>query len=90
MRLPFLLKAATGGEPLIVAMTGVRLGDSVIFAGRSARWAVALASRTGLSGRCLVLGSSDVTGAIEAAASREGVLVETANTAPASGCSISR
>ena len=82
MRLPFLRKAASGGEPLIVSMTGVRLGDSVIFAGPSAHWAVGLAARTGLSGRCLVLGSASVTGGIEAAASREGVLVETAATAP--------
>jgi hypothetical protein len=82
MRLPFLRKSDTGDEPLIVAMTGVRLGEAVIFAGRSAAWAVPLASRTGLSGRCLVLGSPDVTGAIEAAASREGVLVETAAEAP--------
>ena len=82
MRLPFLRKSGTSDEPLIVAMTGVRLGEAVIFAGRSAGWAVPLASRTGLSGRCLVLGSADVTGAIEAAASREGVLVEAAATAP--------
>jgi hypothetical protein len=82
MRLPFLRNATRGGEPLIVSMTGVRLGDSVIFAGRSAPWAMALASRTGLSGRCLVLGSPDVTSGIDAAASREGVLVETAATAP--------
>lgn len=82
MRLPFLRRSGTSGEPLIVAMTGVRLGEAVIFAGRSAGWAVPLAARTGLSGRCLVLGSADVTGAIEAAASREGVLVETAAAAP--------
>ena len=82
MRLPFLRKGSTGGEPLIVSMAGVRLGDSVMFAGRSAQWAVALAGRTGLSGRCLVLGPAEVTGPIEAAASREGVLVETAATAP--------
>lgn len=83
MRLPFLRKATSGGEPLIVAMTGIRLGESVIFAGRSAAWAVPLAARTGLSGRCLVLGSAEATAPIESAASREGVLVETA-TAPTS------
>jgi hypothetical protein len=82
MRLPFLRKSGSSGEPLIVAMTGVRLGEAVIFAGRSAGWVVPLAARTGLSGRCLVLGSPDVTAAIEAAASREGVLVETAANAP--------
>ena len=82
MRLPFLRKATTGGDPLIVAMTGVRLGESVIFAGRSAGWAVPLAARTGLSGRCLVLGPPDVTAPIESAASREGVLVETSAVPP--------
>ena len=82
MRLPFLRKSTATGEPLIVSMTGVRLGESAIFAGRSAAWAVRLAGRTGLSGRCLVLGTADATRAIEAAASREGVLVETATRAP--------
>jgi SAM-dependent methyltransferase len=82
MRLPFLRRSGTRDEPLIVAMTGVRLGEAVIFAGRSAGWAIPLATRTGLSGRCLVLGSPDVTAAIEAAASRAGVVVETATTAP--------
>ncbi len=82
MRLPFLRKSTTTGEPLIVAMTGVRLGEAVLFAGRSAGWAVTLAGRTGLSGRCLVFGPPETTSPIEAAASREGVLVETASAAP--------
>jgi hypothetical protein len=82
MRLPFLRKAATGGDPLIVAMTGVRLGESVIFVGRSPGWAVPLAARTGISGRCLVLGPPEITAPIESAASRDGVLVETSLVTP--------
>jgi hypothetical protein len=82
MRLPFLRKATTGDEPLIVAMTGIRLGESVIFAGKSPAWAVPLAARVGLSGRCVVIGPAETTGAIEMAASREGVLVEAADTVP--------
>ena len=82
VRLPFLRKSRSDGEPLIVAMTGVRLGESVIFRGRSPGWVVPLAARTGLSGRCLVLGPTDVTTAIESAATREGVLIETASTPP--------
>ena len=56
MRLPFLRKAATGDEPLVVSMTGARLGDTVVFAGQSASLVLPLAARTGLSGRCLVVG----------------------------------
>jgi hypothetical protein len=82
MRLPFLRKADTGGEPLVVAMTGVRLGESVLFWGRSAAWAVPLAAKTGLSGRCVICGPPETTGPIESAASREGVLVEVSTAAP--------
>jgi hypothetical protein len=85
MKLPFLRKPATGEEPLVVAMTGVRLGDAVLFAGRSPALALPLAARTGLSGRCLVVGPPDVTGRIQASATREGLLVETADEPPADG-----
>ena len=59
MRLPFLRKAASSDEPLVVSMSGARLGDTVVFAGQSASLALPLAARTGLSGRCLVVGSPD-------------------------------
>ena len=36
MPLPFLRKARTGGEPLVVSMTGARLGDAVLFVGKTA------------------------------------------------------
>jgi len=81
MRLPFL-KPAASSEPLILAMSGIRLGDAVLFAGRSASHLLPLAGRVGLSGRCVVVGSPDVTGPLEATATREGVLVETTPMAP--------
>ena len=83
MRLPFLRKAATRDEPLVVSMSGARLGDPVVFAGQSASLVLPLAARTGLSGRCLVVGSPDSTTAIEAAATRDGLLVEAAERFPA-------
>jgi hypothetical protein len=83
MRLPFLRKATTGDAPLVVSMSGVRLGDTVLFAGRSASLALPLAARTGLSGRCLVVGQAATTAPLEAAATREGLLIETAEQFPA-------
>jgi hypothetical protein len=83
MRLPFLRKALTGDMPLIVSMSGARLGDAVLFAGRSASLALPLAARTGLSGRCLVVGQPAATAPLEAAATREGLLIETAEQFPA-------
>jgi len=83
MRLPFLRKAITGDVPLVVSMSGARLGDAVLFAGRSTSLALPLAARTGLSGRCLVVGEAESTALLEAAATREGVLIETAERFPA-------
>ena len=82
MKLPFLRKATTGEEPLVVAMTGARLGEAVLFAGQSPALALPLAARTGLSGRCLIVGVPEVTGRLAAAATREGLLVETAALPP--------
>lgn len=64
-------------------MTGLRMGEAVLFSGRSATLALPLAARTGLSGRCLVFGTPDATAALDAAAQREGLLVETAEAPPA-------
>jgi hypothetical protein len=83
MRLPFLRKAITGDAPLVVSMSGARMGDAVLFAGRSASLALPLAARTGLSGRCLVVGQPGSTARLEAAATRQGLLVETAEQFPA-------
>lgn len=85
MKLPFLRKATTGEEPLVVAMTGARLGDAVLFAGQSHALALPLAARAGLSGRCLIVGPPEVTSRVEAAATREGLLVETTALPPGDG-----
>jgi len=82
MRLPFLRKGTISDEPLVVAMTGARLGDTVVFAGQSASLVLPLAARTGLSGRCLVVGPPGATAALEASATREGLLVEVADSFP--------
>lgn len=82
MRLPFLRKAATGDEPLVVSMSGARLGDAVVFAGSSASLVLPLAARTGLSGRCLVVGLPQSTATLEATATREGLLLEVAERFP--------
>jgi hypothetical protein len=83
MRLPFLRKATTGEEPLVVSMSGARLGDTVVFAGQSAAILLPLAARTGLSGRCLAVGTPESTSVLEAAATREGLLVEVTDRFPA-------
>jgi hypothetical protein len=85
MRLPFLKQSATSREPLVVAMTGVRLGDSVLFAGRSPALLLPIAARTGLSGRCLAVGPPDDVRRLEAVAMKAGVLIETATVFPADG-----
>jgi hypothetical protein len=77
MKLPFLRKSADR-EPLVVSMTGVRLGEQAIYCGASTPRLVALAARTGLSGRVAVLpvDQTDESQSLEASATREGVLVE--------------
>ena len=82
MRLPFLRTSTSADEPLVVSMTGARLGDAVVFAGQSAALVLPLAARTGLSGRCLVVGPPESTAGIEATATREGLLVEVADRFP--------
>ena len=81
MRLPFLRKAASSGEPLVLAMTGARLGEAVLFVGSSRQLALPLAARVGLSGRCVVAGAAAAS--LEARATAEGVLVEPAPDVPA-------
>jgi hypothetical protein len=82
MRLPFLRKGTVSDEPLVVSMTGARLGDTVVFAGQSASLVQPLAARTGLSGRCVVVGPPEATAALEASATREGLLVEVTDSFP--------
>jgi SAM-dependent methyltransferase len=77
MKLPFLRKSADT-EPLVVSMTGVKLGERALYCGASAARLAALAARTGLSGRAAILPSvpGGDTHALVTAATREGVLVD--------------
>ncbi len=79
MNLPFLRKTEAG-EPLVVAMTGIRLGDRAIFSGSDADLLLPLAARVGLSGRLLVV--CPAAAALQARAEREGLLVESADAPP--------
>ncbi len=82
MKLPFLRTPQHDEEPLVVAMTGARLGDSVVFAGRSPSLVLPLASRTGLSGRVVVLADGTDAAPLEHAAAKHGVLLEVAAAPP--------
>lgn len=82
MKLPFLRTPQHDEEPLVVAMTGTRLGDSVVFAGRSPALVLPLASRTGLSGRLVVVSDDAGAAPLEQAAAKDGVLVEVAAAPP--------
>jgi hypothetical protein len=79
-RLPFLRKPEHE-EPLVLAMTGVRLGDRVIFAGENLDLLLPLAARAGMSGEVVVVSREGPR--LAAAAERHGLLVTTA-TLPAS------
>lgn len=77
------LRKTEPGAPLIVSMTGLRLGDSVLFLGCHDPKAIAqVAGKPGLSGRaCAVDDAAARVRAAEAAAQAEGALVE-ASVAP--------
>lgn len=79
MRLPFL-RTQERDEPLIVAMSGVRLGDNVLFWGGRSELLLPLAARSGLSGRVVVLSENGPT--LKATAERAGLLVEAESTPP--------
>lgn len=81
MKLGFLRKPGREEAPLVVSMTGVRLGDRVVFAGTNPALLTPLAARTGLSGQVLAVGA-DAAG-LKARAEREGHLVEAATEPPA-------
>jgi hypothetical protein len=83
MKLGFLRKPAREEAPLVVSMTGVRLGDRVVFAGTNLALLMPLAARTGLTGQVLAVGA-DAAG-LKARAEREGHLVEAATELPADG-----
>ncbi len=73
------LRKSEPGAPLIVSMTGLRLGDSVLFLGCHDPKAIAqVALKPGLSGRvCAVDDAEGRVTAAGAAAQAEGALVET-------------
>jgi ubiquinone/menaquinone biosynthesis C-methylase UbiE len=77
------LRKTEPSEPLIVSMTGLRVGDQVLIAGVENQRAVTLlAVKPGLSGRVCVVDEDEArTSRGAAAAEREGALVEPA-TAP--------
>lgn len=74
------LRKSEPGAPLIVSMTGLRLGDSVLFLGCHDPKAIAqVAVKPGLSGRVCAVDDDDArVAAAGAAAQAEGALVETA------------
>jgi hypothetical protein len=83
MKLGFLRKPAREESPLVVSMTGVRLGDRAIFAGSNIDLLVPLAARTGLSGQLLAVGPH--AAGLKTGAEREGHLVESSDDPPADG-----
>jgi SAM-dependent methyltransferase len=74
--MPWFRKPA--GEPLAVAMSGVKLGDRLLVIGASdIALVAALASKVGLTGRaCLVADSEGDRSRAAAAVEREGALIE--------------
>jgi len=83
MKLGFLRKPAREESPLVVSMTGVRLGDRAVFAGSSLPLLMPLAARTGLSGQVLAIGPNAAD--LKARAERDGHLVEMADVPPSDG-----
>ena len=73
------LRRTEPGAPLIVSMTGLRLGDSVLFLGCYDPKAIAqVAVKPGLSGRaCAIDEARERVAAAEVAAQAEGALLET-------------
>src|SRR3954447_4537609 len=68
------------GEPLAVAMAGIKLGDRLLMLGCGDPRVIAqLAIKTGLTGRAFAADArADLTAAAEQLAPREGALIETA------------
>ena len=74
MKIGRFLRASRQDEPLVVTLTGVRLGDRLYFRGSRLDWVVPLAGRTGLSGQFVVI--ADNATQLKTDAERAGVLVE--------------
>jgi hypothetical protein len=82
LKFPFL-RPSDEGEPLVVTMTAVRLGDKVIFVGSDPALLMPLAARVGLSGQVLIV--SAAAQSLRQRAEREGLLAEVADAPPADG-----
>jgi hypothetical protein len=82
MKLPFL-RRPEHEEPLVVSMTGVRLGDRVVYVGSTRGFFEPVAARVGLSGQTTVVAADPDT--VKAAAERDGVLVDAVGTIPTDG-----
>jgi hypothetical protein len=79
MKLPFLRKTERE-EPLVVSMTGVRLGDRLLYVGGIIALLEPLAARVGLSGQMTVVHPDAAS--LKAAAERDGVLIDAATSVP--------
>ena len=77
MKLVQILRTGKPDEPLVVTLTGARLGDRVYFHGARAEWLVPLGARVGLSGQVVLI--ADRATDLKDRAEREGVLVEVAD-----------
>jgi hypothetical protein len=77
--MPIFRKSETPETPLVVSVTGVRLGQRVlVVAGRDRAVVHDIAARVGLTGRTLVLVAAREVEAVQSAAERAGVLVDVA------------
>lgn len=78
----FWLRKTTPGEPLVISMTGLRLGDRVLFVGCSDPRTIAqLALKPGLTGRAVAVDDDEGRTARAAdVAQREGALLEVETT----------
>jgi hypothetical protein len=79
MKLPFLRKSERE-EPLVVSMTGVRLGDRLLYVGGIVALLEPLAARVGLSGQMTVV--HEDAASLKAAAERDGLLIDAATGVP--------
>jgi hypothetical protein len=77
--MPIFRKPETPATPLVVSVTGVRLGQRLlIVAGRDRTVVHDLAAKVGLTGRTLVLAAEREVLDVQSAAERAGVLIDVA------------
>jgi hypothetical protein len=82
MKPPFLRKTERE-EPLVVSMTGARLGDRILYVGATADLFKPLAARVGLSGQTTVVAAN--ADALKAVAERAGLLIDGTTAIPTAG-----